>query len=107
MIIWGVWFEDSFWFSTGATSRKARNLNANPRCVIGTDNAAEAVILEGTVEVIDARQSAFEKFAAAYAKKYAWNVRDMAQHVYRFRPIVGFGLFEKKFDQTATRWIFR
>ena len=107
MIIWGVWFEESFWFSTGAMSRKARNLDSNPRCVIGTDNAAEAVILEGTVEVIDARQAAFEKFAAAYEKKYKWNVRDMAQHVYRFQPSVGFGLFEKKFDLTATRWIFR
>jgi hypothetical protein len=107
MIVWGVWFEESFWFSTGATSRKARNFYANPKCVIGTDNAAEAVILEGTVEVFDAQQAAFEKFAAAYAKKYDWNVRDMAQHVYRFRPSVGFGLFEKKFDQTATRWMFR
>jgi hypothetical protein len=59
------------------------------------------------VEVIDAGQAAFEKFAAAYEKKYAWNVRDMAQRVYHFRPNVGFGLFERKFDQTATRWIFR
>ena len=31
----------------------------------------------------------------------------MAQPVYRFRPTVGFGLFEKKFEQTATRWSFR
>jgi len=27
--------------------------------------------------------------------------------VYRFRPSVGFGLFERKFEQTATRWVFR
>jgi hypothetical protein len=33
MIIWGLWFEDSFWFSTGAASRKARNLAENPRCI--------------------------------------------------------------------------
>jgi hypothetical protein len=52
MIIWGLWFDDSFWFSTGAKSRKARNLAANPKCVIGTDDAAKALILEGTVEVI-------------------------------------------------------
>jgi hypothetical protein len=107
MIIWGVWFEENFWFSTGATSRKARNLDGNPRCVIGTDNAAKAVILEGSVEVIDAQHADFEKFARAYEKKYAWNVREMAQPVYRFRASVGFGLFEEKFDQTATRWVFR
>ena len=107
MVIWGLWLEDSFWFSTGASSRKARNLAENPKCVIGTDNAAEAVILEGTVESIDAQQPEFEKFAKAYQKKYAWDVREMAQPVYRFRPDVGFGLFEKKFEQSATRWNFR
>jgi pyridoxine/pyridoxamine 5'-phosphate oxidase len=68
MVIWGVWLEDSFWFSTGASSRKARNLVKNPRCSIGTDNAAEAVILGGTVESIDAQQPEFEKFAKAYQK---------------------------------------
>jgi len=106
MVIWGLWLEDSFWFSTGATSRKARNLAANPRCVIGTDNAAEAVILEGAVEAIDTQRPEFEKFAAAYEKKYRWNVREMAQPVYRFRPNLAFGLFEKRFEQTATRWRF-
>jgi hypothetical protein len=107
MVIWGVWQQDSFWFSTGAASRKARNLAVNPRCSIGTDNAAEAVILEGTVESIDAQHSEFAKFANAYEKKYAWDVREMAQPVYRFQPSVGFGFFEKKFDETATRWVFR
>jgi Pyridoxamine 5'-phosphate oxidase len=33
MIIWGLWFEDSFWFRPGAASRKARNLAENPRCI--------------------------------------------------------------------------
>jgi hypothetical protein len=107
MIIWGVWFDDSFWFSTGALSRKARNLAANPRCVIGTDEAAKAAIVEGTVEVIDTQHPEFEVFAAAYEKKYAWDLRKMAQEVYRMRPNIGFGLFEKKFEQTATRWRFR
>jgi Pyridoxamine 5'-phosphate oxidase len=107
MVVWGVWLQDSFWFSTGASSRKACNLAVNPRCSIGTDNAAEAVILEGKVESIDARHSEFEEFANAYQKKYAWDVREMAQPVYRFQPSVGFGFFEKKFDQTATRWVFR
>src|SRR6266576_6314886 len=50
MVIWGLWLDDSFWFSTGATSRKARNLAETPKCVIGTDKAAEAAILEGSVE---------------------------------------------------------
>ena len=106
MVIWGLWLGESFWFSSGAASRKSRNLAGNPKCVIGTDNAAEAVILEGTVESIDAAQPEFEKFAKAYQKKYAWDVREMGQPVYRFRPSVGFGLSQKKFEQTATRWNF-
>jgi hypothetical protein len=106
MVIWGLWLEESFWFSTGASSRKARNLTENPRCSIGTDNAAEAVILEGSAESVNTTGADFEKFAKAYQKKYKWDVREMGQSVYRFRPSVGFGLFEKKFEQSATRWIF-
>jgi Pyridoxamine 5'-phosphate oxidase len=107
MIIWGVWMEESFWFSTGRDSRKGRNLALNPTCVIGTDDAAKAVILEGKVELIGVRNAAFETFAKAYEKKYQWDVREMAQSVYRLRPSVGFGLLEEQFDETATRWSFR
>jgi hypothetical protein len=107
MIIWGLWLEDSFWFSTGAKSRKARNLADNPRCVIGTDDAAKAVILEGTVELVDTQHPEFENFARTYEKKYKWDLRKMVQVVYRLRPSIGFGLYERKFDQTATRWAFR
>ena len=53
------------------------------------------------------QEAEFEKFANAYEKKYAWDVREMPQPVYRFQPRVGFGFFEKKFDETATRWVFR
>jgi pyridoxamine 5'-phosphate oxidase-like protein len=107
MIIWGLWFEDSFWFSTGTKSRKARNIAQNPRCVIGTDDAAKAVILEGMVELIDPQHPEFENFARTYEKKYKWDLRKMVQVVYRLRPSIGFGLYERKFDQTATRWVFR
>jgi hypothetical protein len=65
------------------------------------------VIREGSVELVDTHTAEFEKFAKAYQKKYAWDVREMAQPVYRFRSDVGFGLFEKKFEQSATRWVFR
>ena len=106
MIIWGLWFEDSFWFSTGAKSRKARNIAENPRCVIGTDDAAKAVILEGTVELIDTQHPEFKNFARTYEKKYKWDLREMVHVIYRLRPSMGFGLYERKFDQTATRWAF-
>jgi hypothetical protein len=107
MIIWGLWLGDSFWFSTGPKSRKARNIAENPKCVVGTDDAAKAVILEGTLELIGTQHPGFETFARTYEEKYKWDLRKMVQVVYRLRPSIGFGLYERKFDQTATRWAFR
>src|SRR5262245_516558 len=52
MIIWGLWFDSAFWFGTGNNTQKARNLAKNPNCIVGTQNAAEAVILEGVAELI-------------------------------------------------------
>src|SRR3954453_1341207 len=41
MVIWGLWIDNAFFFSTGAKSRKGRNLAQNPRCVIATEKAEE------------------------------------------------------------------
>src|SRR5215831_11804665 len=47
MPVWGVWVDSIFCFSTGRESRKAKNLAANPRCVVCNDQSREAVIVEG------------------------------------------------------------
>ena len=47
MAVWAVWHEESLWFSTARGSRKATNLAGNPRCVVCTERADEAVIVEG------------------------------------------------------------
>src|SRR3954454_8871478 len=52
MPVWGIWVDERFYFSTGATSRKARNLAANPSCVVCTEDSAEAVVVEGTASAI-------------------------------------------------------
>ena len=105
MIIWGVWMADGFYFSTGKNTRKARNLAANPRCVIGSEDAAEAVIVEGVVESLDGPEGLKPLFTA-YKKKYKYDVSGMEEPFYRLKPIVAFGLMEKKFPSTATRWKF-
>jgi Pyridoxamine 5'-phosphate oxidase len=104
MVIWGLWLEDGFYFSTGKNSRKAKNLAGNPRCVICSDNAAEAVIVEGVVESIGPEK--LEPIFAAYQKKYKFDVSGMGEPFYRVQPSVSFGLLEKKFTGTATRWKF-
>jgi len=45
---WGVWVDGTVQFSTGRASRKAKNLERDPRCVVMTEDAREAVVVEGT-----------------------------------------------------------
>jgi general stress protein 26 len=105
MVIWGLWMPDGFYFSTGKDSRKGKNLAANPRCVICSEDAAQAVIVEGAVEVIsDAR--VLKPVFSAYKKKYKFDVSGMGEPFYRVQPHTAFGLYEKKFVETATRWKF-
>lgn len=105
MIIWGVWFDGAFWFGTGGKTQKARNLAKNPNCVVGTQNAAEAVILEGSAELIsDAAMR--KKLEPASMSKYGMSGGDGSEPFYRVRPSRVFGLIEKSFPKTATRWMF-
>ena len=41
MPVWGIWDGEALWFSSGRRSRKARNLAADPRCVVTTEDANE------------------------------------------------------------------
>ena len=52
MVVWGIWLDGAYYFSTSATSRKARNLQQNPNCVVCNENTEEAVILEGVASQI-------------------------------------------------------
>ena len=105
MIIWGVWFESAFWFGTGAKTQKARNLAKNPYCVVGTQNAAEAVILEGVAELVsDAAKQ--RKLKPESLRKYGISGGGGSEPVYRVRPTRAFGFIEKTFPKTATRWTF-
>jgi len=108
MPVWGLWLDDAFYFSTGRQSRKARNLGANPYCVVTTDQADEAVILEGVAEEVADRAS-LEPFYEAYKEKYDWDLVQMGfdnEPVYAVRPRVVFGVRERDFTGSATRWTF-
>jgi hypothetical protein len=111
MIIWGIWWQDAFWFSTGPSTRKAKNLAVNPHCVIGTEKADEAIILEGTAEEI-ADRSIWKQIAQVYNKKYGGDVEPLLMssggNVYRIQPTVAFGQDEhaENFVDAVTRWQF-
>lgn len=104
MIIWGLWFDGAFWFGTGRKTQKARNLAKNPNCIVGTQNAAEAVILEGVAELVtDA--AIVKKLEPISMRKYKMSGGG-SEPAYRVRPTRVFGLIEKTFPKTATRWTF-
>ena len=112
MVIWALWLDGFLYFCTGSTSRKARNLALNPHCTLCTEDAAEAVILEGVVET-ERNPEQIRKILRLYGKKYKFDMSEMAddllnlkEPVFRLCPKTGFGLSEKKFPTTATRWLF-
>src|SRR5579864_4849645 len=111
MLVWGVWWRDAFWFTTGPRTRKAKNLAANPRCVIGTDEADEAVILEGTVEEATDR-SLWKLLVEIYNRKYGGDLGPLLESsggsVYRVIPQTVFGQDEhaENFTDAVTRWTF-
>ncbi len=105
MVVWGLWLEGAFYFSTGKQSRKARNLAENPRCIVATERAEEAVIVEGEAQLT--KDTPQLKFFDKYQKKYKWDMSAMQEEpVYQVRPQRAFGLYEKKFMGAATRWKF-
>lgn len=112
MVVWGLWQDTRFLFSTGGQSRKARNLAANPNCVVCTELAHEAVIIEGVAELADV--AARRKMIPAYERKYKFDlskmkddILSMKEPVYSVRPQVVFGLWEKHFQSKSTRWQFQ
>jgi len=111
MIVWGIWWQDAFWFSTGPRTRKAKNIAADPHVVIGAEKADEAVILEGIAEEVKDRP-VWKQFARIYDIKYGGSVYPILEScggsVYRVVPLQVFGQDEhaENFMDSVTRWRF-
>lgn len=111
MVVWGLWQDGRLLFSTGSKSQKARNLARNPNCVVCTEHANEAVIVEGIAEIADV--AARRRFLSTYEKKYKFDMSSMKddilamkEPVFAVRPRVVFALWEKYFQSKSTRWKF-
>jgi len=108
MPVWGVWCDDAAWFSSSPQSRKTRNIAADRRAVITTDNPLQPVVVEGVVERVEDDQ-AIESFTAWTNAKYVTDIavaffKDNA--CFRFEPRRVFGLDESDFTGSPTRWTF-
>ncbi len=111
MVIWGLWQDGRFLFSTGSKSQKSVNLKHSTKCVVATELAHEAVIVEGEAELADI--SARRKFLSRYTRKYDWDmsamkadILSMKEPVFSVRPRKVFALWEEYFQEKSTRWLF-
>ena len=112
MVVWALWMDGALLFSTGRQSRKARNLEKNPRCVMATERAEQAVIVEGVAEETP-DVGLRKKFLEIYQKKYKFDmsgfekdILNLKEPIYAVRPVVVFGLDENQSMNAATRWKF-
>ena len=108
MPVWGLWHEGAFWFSSSKGSRKARNLAADPRCVVTTEDAADPVVIEGSAELVVEPEAPATMLAlenAKYDTNYTIDLLDPdVNSVYRVRPRWAFGLRHDDFTGSPTRW---
>jgi hypothetical protein len=105
-----VWDGDALWWSSSLGSSKARNLAADPRCTIATDNAWEPVVVEGTAEVVT-DHDALVRFIALENEKYETDfgvefLDPSANATFRVSPSWAFSLTEDDFEGSPTRWVF-
>jgi hypothetical protein len=76
MPVLGLWLGDTLVFSTSPTSRKGRNLERNPNCVVTVSSGrrpAVDLVVEGRAARVT-EETGLRRVAAAYADKYGWQV---------------------------------
>ncbi len=105
MLVWGIWLDGAYFFSTSATSRKARNLQHNLNCVVCNENAEEAVIIEGVARRLGDSEIPKQAFID-YKAKYGWELDPKMGPVNEVRPKTVFAMPEKQFPKAVTRWRF-
>lgn len=108
MPVWGMWDRGALWFTSSRRSRKVRNLGADPRCVVTTDDAADPVVLEGRAEIVTAAGDLGrvvglmnDKYATAYTVDF---LDPAVNATVRVRPHWAFGLVHDDFTGSPTRW---
>lgn len=97
----GIWLDDAFWFCTGPTEQKAKNLERHHDVLVTTGCSGFAgldIVVEGTAARITDEgrlQRVADRFGAEYAAPFNYVVRDGAfsmvdgdttAHVFEVRP---------------------
>jgi hypothetical protein len=102
----GLWFEDAYYFGTDTTSRKTKNLQQNPHCIVICENFEEMLIVEGIAGPIDF-DGAPAELSQASKDKYGWPMAARkGMQIYRVTPRVVFAFPLKQIATAVTRWKF-
>jgi PPOX class probable F420-dependent enzyme len=107
MPVWGLWLDDSLFFSSGSTSRKSRNLARDPRVVVHLESGDDVVVVEGLAQrVTDSAE--LRRIAELYSAKYdfEFDPTNPDYPVFRVRPRIAYAWLERDFPGTATRYAF-
>jgi PPOX class probable F420-dependent enzyme len=110
MPVWGAWDDSALWFTSAVGSRKVRNLRADPRCSVTTEDASDPVIIEGTARVVTeeaAIRRVLDLMNAKYLSDMTLDFLDPARNAtIRVRPARVFAMLHGDFTGSPTRWRF-
>jgi pyridoxamine 5'-phosphate oxidase-like protein len=107
MPVWAVWSAGRLWFCGGIRSR---NLAADPRCTVTTDDPRDPVVVEGVAARV-VEPAALRAFLAAVNGKYdaelaAEFVAPDVTATFAVRPSRVIALTGGDFTGSPTRWRF-
>jgi nitroimidazol reductase NimA-like FMN-containing flavoprotein (pyridoxamine 5'-phosphate oxidase superfamily) len=104
----GLWLDDQLYFGGSPTTRRNRNLVANPAACVHLENGIDVVIMHGDAHALRAPEHALAvRLSEASAQKYGYGPKPEDYEVnpdgtYVFRPRIVFAW--KEFPKDVTRW---
>jgi len=105
--VWGLWFEERFYFSTNPRSVAAKNLSVNNQVAVHLESGDDVVILQGQAEPV-ADQSLLSRLDEAYFSKFSYHlVSEGSGIVFTLHHKVVFAWLEREFTGSATRYTFK
>jgi len=108
--VWGQWHDGRLLFTCAKRSRKARNLAADPRLTVSTEDASDSVVLEGVAELVSDRDEirrVVDVLNRKYPGTYSAEFLDPAVNAtFGVRPRQAWGMRHDDFVGSPTRWTF-